>query len=281
MRTETTIAGLRAHLQSVRSHAQTVALVPTMGFLHEGHLTLIDRAAKRADHVVVSLFVNPLQFGPAEDLATYPRDLDRDSALSDARGAHTLFAPSVDEMYPKKQEIVISAPALSDRLDGHFRPGHFTGVLTVVAKLFNVVQPDIAVFGQKDFQQSVLIRRMVSDLNMPVDIDVAPIVREPDGLALSSRNVYLSREQRAAATALSRALRSSAARFGAGERSAAALLSAARSVLDGETGVRVQYLELVASDTLDSVETAKPGDVLAVAAFVGKTRLIDNVVLGA
>jgi pantoate--beta-alanine ligase len=281
VRTETTIAGLRAHLKSVRSRAQTVALVPTMGYLHEGHLTLVDRASKRADHVVVSLFVNPLQFGPAEDLATYPRDLSRDSTLTEARGAHTLFAPSVKEMYPKMPEIVITAPALSDRLCGHFRPGHFSGVLTVVAKLFNIVQPDIAVFGQKDFQQSVLIRRMVSDLNLTVEIDVAPIVREPDGLALSSRNIYLSAEQRTAAVALSSALRWSAAQFAQGERSAAALLTAARSLLDGETGVTVQYLELVAPDTLDSVETAKPGDVLAVAAFVGKTRLIDNVVLGA
>jgi pantoate--beta-alanine ligase len=251
-----------------------------MGYLHEGHLTLIDRAAKRADHVVVSLFVNPLQFGPAEDLATYPRDLSRDSALTEARGAHTLFAPSVKEMYPKMPEIVITAPALSDRLDGHFRPGHFSGVLTVVAKLFNIVQPDIAVFGQKDFQQSVLIRRMVSDLNMTVEIDVAPIVREPDGLALSSRNIYLSAEQRRAAVALSAALRWSAAQFGQGERTAAALLSAARSVLEGEAGIIVQYLELVTPDTLENVETVKRGDVLAVAGFVGKTRLIDNIILG-
>ncbi len=280
MQIETTIAGLRAQLQPLRSRGAPIALVPTMGFLHEGHLTLIDRAVQRADHVVVSLFVNPLQFGPAEDLATYPRDLTRDSALTEQRGAQTLFAPTDAEMYPTPPQIVVTAPKLTDRLCGHFRPGHFEGVLTVVAKLFTIVQPDLAVFGQKDFQQSVLVRRLVRDLNFPMEIDVAPIVREPDGLALSSRNVYLNPSERASALALSRALRAAAARFAAGERSSSHLLAEAREVLNAEAGVDVQYLELVDNETLDSVHTAERGNVLAVAAFVGKTRLIDNVILG-
>jgi pantoate--beta-alanine ligase len=184
-------------------------------------------------------------------------------------------------MYPTRPETLITAPGLTDRLCGHYRPGHFEGVLTVVAKLFNIVQPDVAVFGQKDFQQSVLVRRMAADLNLPVAVDVAPIVREEDGLALSSRNVYLSPEERRSALALSRALRASALAFTRGERSSDALLAEANNVLSAEPGVRVQYLELVDPDTLAVVNTARAGNVLASAAFVGKTRLIDNVILGA
>jgi pantoate--beta-alanine ligase len=251
-----------------------------MGFLHEGHLTLIDLARAAADHVVLSLFVNPLQFGPREDLATYPRDFARDAALAAERGAHTLFAPGDEEMYPTPPETIITAPALADRLCGHFRPGHFQGVLTVVAKLFNIVQPDVAVFGQKDFQQSVLIRRMVADLNLPLAIEVAPIVREGDGLALSSRNIYLNAEERRSALSLSRALRASAVAFARGERATDALLAEAKKVLSAAPGVRVQYLELVDPQSLAEVQTARAGNVIAVAAFVGKTRLIDNVILG-
>ena len=280
MRTEKTIAGLRAALQPLRARAERIALVPTMGFLHEGQLTLIDRARAAADHVVLSLFVNPLQFGPSEDLATYPRDFVRDAALAEQRGAHIIFAPSDEEMYPIRPETLITAPGLADRLCGHYRPGHFEGVLTVVAKLFNIVQPDVAVFGQKDFQQSVLVRRMVADLNLPLAIEVAPIVREEDGLALSSRNVYLSPEQRRPALALSRALRASELAFARGERSSDTLLTEAKNVLSAAPGVRVQYLELVDPDTLAGVQTARAGNVLAIAAFVGKTRLIDNVILG-
>ena len=280
MRTETTIAGLRSALAPLRER-QHIALVPTMGYLHEGHLTLVDRAREQADHVVLSIFVNPLQFGPSEDLANYPRDLLRDTALAEARGVDAIFAPADAEMYEGKPEVTIIARALSDRLCGHFRPGHFEGVLTVVAKLFNIVQPAVAVFGQKDFQQAVLIKRMVKDLDFRVRIEVAPIVREADGVALSSRNVYLSPAERRSATALSRALFEAAHAFRSGERAAAALRGRAESVLAADAGVRLQYLELVHPETLASAETADAGHVLAVAAFVGRTRLIDNIVLGA
>jgi pantoate--beta-alanine ligase len=205
----------------------------------------------------------------------------RDAALAEQRGASIMFAPADNEMYPARPETLITAPALTNHLCGLYRPGHFEGVLTVVAKLFNIVQPDVAVFGQKDFQQSVLIRRMVTDLNLPLTIEVAPIVREGDGLALSSRNVYLKPEERSSALALSRALRAAAAAFARGQRSAEELLAQARAVLSAETGVRVQYLELVDERTLESVETAAEGNVVAVAGFVGKTRLIDNIILGA
>ena len=281
LRTERTIAGVRAALQPLRARSERIALVPTMGYLHEGHLTLIDRARAVADHVVLSLFVNPLQFGPAEDLATYPRDEARDAALAEQRGASIMFAPADREMYPERPETLITTPGLTNHLCGLYRPGHFEGVLTVVAKLFNIVQPDVAVFGQKDFQQSVLIRRMVADLNLPLTIEVAPIVREADGLALSSRNVYLGAEERSSALALARALRAASESFARGQRSAEALLAHARQVLSAAAGVRVQYLELVDERTLDGVETARAGNVLAVAAFVGKTRLIDNTILGA
>ena len=275
-----TVATLREQMAHWRREGKRSALVPTMGFLHEGHLTLVDHARQHADVVVLSIFVNPLQFGPQEDLATYPRDLERDGQLARARGVDLVFAPSNAEIYPQERPAVsLVAPGLTDRLCGRFRPGHFEGVLTVVAKLFNLVQPDVAVFGQKDFQQSVLIRRMTADLDFPIRIEVAPIMREPDGLAMSSRNVYLSPEQRAQASALSRGLQAGQAAFAAGQRSAEQIRGAAQAVLDREPDVSVQYLELVTPDRLADVTAASAGDVLAVAAFVGRTRLIDNVIL--
>ena len=282
IRTETTIAGLRAELGARRARGQRIALVPTMGFLHDGHLSLVDRAREQCEVVVMSIFVNPLQFAPQEDLATYPRDLERDRTLAAARGVDILFVPDVFEMYPQREPLIqISAPRLTRNLCGRFRPGHFEGVLTVVAKLFNLVQPNIAIFGRKDLQQAVLIQRMVRDLDFPVRIDVAEITREPDGVAMSSRNVYLDSVQRGAAQALSRALRAASALFGTGERSAAALLEAAQRVLAAEPGVQLQYLELVAPDTLEPIETAQNGSALAVAGYVGRTRLIDNIIFGA
>ena len=275
-----TIAALREQLSAWRARQQRCALVPTMGFLHEGHLALVDRARTQAEAVVLSIFVNPLQFGPQEDLATYPRDLERDLELARARGVDLVFAPAASELYPHdRPDISLIAPQLTDRLCGRFRPGHFEGVLTVVAKLFNLVQPDVAVFGQKDFQQSVLIKRMVADLDFPIRIDVAPIVREPDGLALSSRNVYLSADQRRQATALSRGLQAGLAAFAGGERKGERIRAAATSVLEREPDVRVQYLELVTADRLAEVDQVTEGNVLAVAAFVGRTRLIDNIIL--
>lgn len=257
-----------------------VALVPTMGFLHEGHLSLLDRARERADRVVLSIFVNPLQFGPQEDFERYPRDLERDVALAATRGADLVFAPSVAEVYPRGEPAVQVVPGrMADVLCGAHRPGHFRGVLTVVAKLFGVVRPDVALFGQKDYQQAVLIRRMVEDLDMGIEIDVAPIVREPDGLAMSSRNVYLRPEDRSRALGLSRGLGRAAEAFRAGERDAARLRDLARAEIGSGPGVRVQYVELVHPDTLEPLAEAAAGSVLAVAAFVGETRLIDNVIL--
>lgn len=258
---------------------QRIALVPTMGYLHEGHLSLVDRARELADRVVLSIFVNPLQFGPQEDLDRYPRDLERDVELAMGRGVDLIFAPDVQEMYPGGEPIVRVVPGrLGDTLCGAYRPGHFEGVLTVVAKLFGIVRPDVAVFGQKDFQQAVLIRRMVADLDLGIEIDVAPIVREPDGLAMSSRNVYLSPEERESALGLYRGLTRAAEAFAAGERDVERLRRLVHEELD-RPGVRVQYVEVVDPETLQPTQLASPGNVLAVAAFVGQTRLIDNVIL--
>lgn len=268
-------------LAPARTAGGRIGLVPTMGYLHEGHLTLIDIARRSCDTVVVSLFVNPMQFGPGEDLDRYPRDIERDAAMASDRGTDVLFAPSTDDVYPAGgTEIVVDAPRLKDRLCGAFRPGHFRGVLTVIAKLLNIVAPAVAVFGRKDYQQLALIRRMVSDLDMGVEIVAGPIVREPDGLAMSSRNVYLALEEREQATLLSRGLADANTAFAAGETGAAALVRTVRDRLDTGPLIRPQYIDLVDPDALDPVETASPGSVLALAAHVGATRLIDNLVLG-
>jgi pantoate--beta-alanine ligase len=281
VKTFTTREALRHALAAPRSADRRIALVPTMGALHAGHLSLLDAAAAHADTVVLSVFVNPLQFGPGEDLARYPRQLGRDAELARGRGADMLFSPPADEMYPEGDPgVSIVAPGLADRLCGRSRPGHFSGVLTVVAKLFNVVAPDVAVFGRKDMQQLVLIRRMVRDLDYAIEIVGAPIVRDDDGLALSSRNAYLTPEQRTDALLLSRALRDAAARFAAGERDPATLVATARAVLEAGRDVRIEYVELADPAQLEPVTQARAGDVLAVAARVGATRLIDNHILG-
>jgi len=251
-----------------------------MGYLHEGHLSLVDRALERADTVVLSVFVNPLQFGPGEDLERYPRDLARDAELAEARGVDVLFAPSAAQLYPRGAPVTrVTIGPMADRLCGRDRPGHFEGVLTVVAKLFNVVDPDVAVFGRKDFQQSVLIRRMVEDLNFRVTIDVGPTVREADGLALSSRNTYLSPTERQSATALYRGLSLAREAYDGGERDAERLRGIVARAVESEPRTRIRYVELVDPDSLDPLESAVPGSVLAIAAFVGTTRLIDNIVL--
>ncbi|MBV9772860.1 MAG: pantoate--beta-alanine ligase [Gemmatimonadetes bacterium] len=282
MRTATTKAEVRAAVAEARRAGKRIALVPTMGYLHEGHLSLLDRARAGADWVAMSIFVNPLQFGPTEDLSRYPRDLERDLRLAGGRGTDLVFTPPVEEMYSAGEQKVFVLPdaSLEDHLDGASRPGHFRGVLTVVAKLFGIFAPDLAVFGQKDLQQALLIRRMVADLDMPLEIDVAPIVRESDGLAMSSRNVYLSAEERARALALSRAVEACRARFAAGETDGDALRAVVRSALD-VPGVEVDYAEVVDPATLDAVKVAAPGSVCAVAARMGRTRLIDNAILGA
>lgn len=275
-----TKAEVRGAVMRTRRAGHRVALVPTMGYLHEGHLSLVDRARRQAGWVALSIFVNPLQFGPSEDLARYPRDLEQDLAAAAARGVDLVFAPAVAEIYPDGEPaVVVVAEHLQDRLCGAVRPGHFRGVLTVVAKLFGIVQPDTAVFGQKDFQQSVLIRRMVRDLDLEVEIDVAPTVREADGLAMSSRNSYLRPDERAQACALYEALSVGRDRFRAGWTVAADLLKSMRGVLSAYPLVKVEYLEVVDAETLESVSQVSPGCVAAVAAYLGETRLIDNVVL--
>jgi pantoate--beta-alanine ligase len=251
-----------------------------MGFLHEGHLSLVDRAHELADAVVVSIFVNPLQFGPAEDLATYPRDEARDLMLLEERGVDLVFVPGLEEMYPAGDPLVTVSPgSLEQRLCGAHRPGHFRGVLTVVAKLFGLVRPDLAVFGRKDFQQAVLTRRMSRDLDLGVRVETGPTVREDDGLAMSSRNAYLKPAERADAVGLYQALSAAVALFRGGEGRAATLLTAVRREISHHPLLSLQYVELVDPEALDPVDSASAGDVIALAAFCGTTRLIDNVEL--
>jgi pantoate--beta-alanine ligase len=257
----------------------SVGLVPTMGALHAGHASLIRAAALSCSHVAVSIFVNPTQFGPNEDYARYPRTFAADCLLAEAAGASAIFAPSVEELYPAGAATFVEVEGLSDRLDGQSRPGHFRGVATVVAKLLLAAEPDRAYFGQKDAAQVAVLRRMVGDLRLATELVVCPIVREADGLALSSRNAYLSAVERTQALVLSRAVGRVEALFAAGEDSASALRAAAAEVLAAETQVRIDYIELVDWATLLPVERAVPGNLFAVAAWVGATRLIDNAIL--
>lgn len=279
MLTVASIADLRAAVRAERAAGRTIGFVPTMGALHAGHLSLVERARRECDVVVMSIFVNPMQFGPGEDLARYPRDPEGDGLSADGAGVDILFVPDVTELYPRPPRVVLSAVALADQWEGAARPGHFGGVLTVVLKLLNIVQPDMTVFGQKDFQQAAIIRAMIEDLDLPVRLVVAPTVREADGLARSSRNRYLSPDERHEAARLNRALRSAADAFAGGETSGDALLAAARRVLDAAPALAVDYLGLVDPDTLEPLAVARPGAALLLAARVGATRLIDNLVL--
>jgi pantoate--beta-alanine ligase len=256
-----------------------VALVPTMGFLHQGHLALVDEARRRADVAVLSVFVNPLQFGPGEDFDRYPRDLDRDRAVARERGVDLLFVPTVATMYPAGADTRIMPGPAAERWEGAVRPGHFAGVLTVVAKLLHLVEPEIACFGQKDIQQVTLVRRMVRDLDIPVEVAVVPTVREPDGLALSSRNVYLEPAERRDAAALYRGLRAAAAAWQGGTRAGKALETTAARELGAARAVSADYIAAIDPEQLQRVDDAVPGTILAVAARVGRTRLIDNLIL--
>jgi pantoate--beta-alanine ligase len=283
----TTIDEMRGASRAARRAGQRLGFVPTMGALHEGHLSLVRAAKTGCDVVAASIFVNPTQFGPNEDLAKYPRSFERDCELLEGEGVELLFAPSVDEIYPTAADrsvrptgvTWVTVEGLSDKLDGRSRPGHFRGVTTVVAKLFHIVEPDAAFFGQKDAAQVAIIRRMVRDLNLAVEIVVCPIVREADGLAMSSRNAYLDPEQRKRALVLHRSLRRVQGLAEAGERDAAKLLAAGSEEFAGEKSVRLDYFEIVDADTLDPVGDVSGGALVAVAAFVGSTRLIDNVLL--
>jgi pantoate--beta-alanine ligase len=285
----TTVEDLRVALAGAREQAGTagvdgddvIGFVATMGALHEGHLSLVDAARSQTEFVVMSVFVNPTQFGPGEDFDAYPRHLERDAKLAEDRGVDLLYAPANDDMYPHGEPVVVVTPGpLADRLCGLSRPGHFQGVLTVVAKLFGRVQPDMAVFGQKDFQQAVLVRRMVQDLDMPVRIAVGPIVREEDGLALSSRNRYLSESERGRARSLSQGLFAARSAFEAEEVVNADRLKARVRGTVRDADVEPEYIELVDPLTLDPLDEAGDGAVLAIAARVGDTRLIDNLILG-
>jgi pantoate--beta-alanine ligase len=275
----TAVARTRSELAAARATlGPTVALVPTMGALHEGHRSLVRRAREVADETVVSIFVNPLQFAPGEDLDRYPRPLDADLAMCAEEGVALAFLPSRSEMYPREPVVRVVAGPIGERFEGASRARHFDGVLTVVAKLFGLVRPDVAVFGRKDAQQLALVRAMVADLNLPVRIEGSPLIRDDDGLALSSRNVYLTFEQRVAALALPRALRAGVA-AAAGGATAGEIVAATRAVLDSELGVATDYVALVDPDTFEDVDASGDRDraaVLAVAARVGSTRLIDN-----
>ncbi len=272
-------AAMRARAEDLRRDGRRIAVVPTMGALHEGHLALLRAARARADIVILTIFVNPTQFGPNEDLAKYPRDEAGDIAKARACGIDLAFCPDASTMYPPGAQTFVEVRELSQPMCGARRPGHFAGVATIVTKLFHITKPHLAVFGEKDFQQLAIIRRMVRDLDFGIEVFGVPIVREADGLALSSRNAYLSADERRAALSLSKGLAAAEARFAAGERDVAALLAAARAPIDAEPIMRLDYLELRDADELTPIETVTRRAVLAVAAFAGTTRLIDNRVL--
>ena len=263
-----------------REEGYTIGFVPTMGYLHEGHLSLVRRAREENDKVVVSIFVNPTQFGPNEDYNRYPRDLDRDMKLLEPIGVDAVFYPSVEEMYPEGYKTYVEVVDITERLCGASRPGHFRGVTTVCTKLFNIVMPHRAYFGKKDFQQYVVIKNMVRDLNMDLEIVPMPIVREPDGLAMSSRNTYLNPEERKAATCLYRSLKRAVELFESGERSARRIREEVVKVIEAEPLAKIDYVEVVDPETFRPVEQVEKGTLVALAVFVGPARLIDNVQLG-
>jgi pantoate--beta-alanine ligase len=279
MKVCSTIFEARTACRDARGRGKRLGLVPTMGALHEGHLSLVRAARAQCDVVAVSIFVNPTQFGPTEDLTKYPRQFERDCELLEKEDVEILFAPPIEEIYPGGEVTWVTVEGLSEKLDGRSRPGHFRGVTTVVAKLFHIIEPDAAFFGQKDAAQLTVIRRMVRDLNFPVALVACSIVRERDGLAMSSRNAYLSREERGRALVLQRSLQRVFQEFQSGERMAARLISAAKEIFAREAQVVLDYFEIVDPDTLEPVERISQTTVVAVAAYVGSTRLIDNLLL--
>ncbi len=277
MRILQTVAEVRAYRAAASG---LVGFVPTMGYLHDGHMSLVRRASAECQEVVVSIFVNPTQFGPREDFDRYPRDLARDIRMLEDSGVSALFAPDVREMYPEGYATYVTVEGLGDVLEGRSRPSHFRGVATIVTKLLNIVRPDKAYFGQKDYQQTVVVRRMVADLHIPSEIVVCPTVREPDGLALSSRNVYLSPEERRAATVLYRALQAVQQCWESGERSADVFRAVMWKVLEEEPLARVDYVSVAHPETLQELEFVRDRAVALLAVWIGDTRLIDNVILG-
>jgi pantoate--beta-alanine ligase len=281
METILTAANMTAISRQAHREGKRVGFVPTMGALHQGHLSLVRAAREQTDIVVTSIFVNPTQFGPTEDFSKYPRTFEKDSAMLAAEKTDYIFSPSVEEMYPKDATTWVDVEGLSGKLDGRSRPGHFRGVTTVVSKLFNIVQPDMAFFGQKDAAQVAVIRKMARDLNFGVQIVVCPIIRESDGLAMSSRNAYLTPEQRKQALVLSQALKKLEKLAAQGERNPEKLIGVGKQAIAEEPAVRLDYFEVVNPDTLEQMADLSQGALVAVAAYVGTTRLIDNLLLSA
>jgi pantoate--beta-alanine ligase len=277
MKVVTSVAGMKARARQWKKEGKKVGFVPTMGYLHEGHLSLVRESKKRADVTVVSIFVNPTQFGPNEDFKKYPRDLEKDSAFLEEGGADCLFYPDAGEIYPSGYRTYVEVHGLQDKLCGRSRPGHFRGVATVVLKLFEIVGPDLAFFGAKDAQQVLIIEKMAADLDLDVEVVTCPIVREPDGLALSSRNAYLSPEERKAALVLSISLRWVERAVAAGERDAAKLIAGIRAAIEAEPLTRVDYVEAVEPVNLEPVAEVRGDVLIALAVFIGSTRLIDNI----
>jgi pantoate--beta-alanine ligase len=275
----TSLSEMQSTAESLRRQGKRIGFVPTMGFLHEGHLSLMRASRKECDVTVVSIFVNPTQFGPQEDFERYPRDAEGDRKKCESVGVDILFMPGAKEMYPEKPSVFVTVEGISDILEGAIRPGHFRGVATVVAKLFAIVKPRVAYFGRKDFQQCVVIRRMVKGLNMDVEVSVLPTVREPDGLAMSSRNTYLNVDERRAAVILSRALKAGEELIRSGVREPEKVKQKIRAVLLQEKGIVIDYAEVADPETLEPVEIVSSRMVLLVAARLGKIRLIDNLVL--
>ncbi len=273
-----TIQEVRQCVSQAKKAGQRIGFVPTMGALHAGHGSLVERAVDECDFVVVSIFVNPTQFGPSEDLDKYPRTLDADAAYCEKLGADLIFAPSAEEMYPQQQLGWVDVETLTDVLCGESRPGHFRGVTTVCAKLFNIVGPDVAYFGQKDAQQAMVIQRMAADLNMPLEVCVCPIVREPDGLAMSSRNRYLSDDERKRALSLSQALNRCKEQIAAGQRDVSVLIAEMTAILE-RNQAKIDYVSIVDADTLASIECIERQTLVLIAAYIGQTRLIDNLLI--
>ncbi len=281
MRQIKSVREMRSFSHKAKSHGKKIAFVPTMGALHEGHLSLISEARELGDIVVVSIFVNPIQFGPAEDFKRYPRDIKKDKRSLQNLNVDVLFTPSAGEIFPRDFRTYIEVEGLSQKMCGRSRPGHFRGVTTIVAKLFNIVLPDVALFGEKDYQQQVIVRQMARDLNFPVEIRTLPTVREYDGLAMSSRNRYLGPAERKSVAVLYKALGLGKRLFDDGERESKKILSPMRSLIFSEPGIRIDYLAVVDPESLDEIEQIKGRAVLAVAAYIGRTRLIDNITLAA
>jgi pantoate--beta-alanine ligase len=279
MKTITRIIQMKGEIRDMRSQGKTIGFVPTMGYLHEGHLNLIRESLRKTDVTVVSIFVNPTQFEPGEDFAQYPRNLERDSEIMKKEGVDYLFVPGPEEMFHKGHNTYVNVYDLKDRLCGRSRPTHFRGVCTVVLKLFNIVGPDVSYFGQKDAQQAIILKRMVEDLNLDVMIDVLPIVREKDGLALSSRNEYLKKEERKAALVLSKGLKEAQMMVEKGEKRSDVIIDRVKEMINQEPLAKIDYVEIVDMDSLDPVIRIEKETLAVLAVFVGKARLIDNVIL--